>query len=86
VFAFIARNTPTRASFPKKKLMRVETPLYPEEAIREGLVNAFVHRDYANFSGGLAVYIYPRRLEIWNSGELPDGGKHSVNPIWRITS
>jgi ATP-dependent DNA helicase RecG len=37
------------------------------------LVNAFVHRDYTDFSGGLSVFIYPKRLEIWNSGELPEG-------------
>jgi ATP-dependent DNA helicase RecG len=36
-------------------------------------VNAFAHRDYADFAGGIAVHVYPNRLEIWNSGPLPEG-------------
>jgi len=70
LYAFVTRNTPTMTNFPVGQLERQEHPLYPEEAIREGL---FVHRDYADFSGGLSVFIYPKRLEIWNSGELPEG-------------
>lgn len=42
-------------------------------AIREGIVNAFAHRDYSSFSGGIKVEISPVRLQIWNSGSLPDG-------------
>jgi len=73
VFDFIIRNTPTVSRFLKDKLQRQDEALYPADAIREGLVNAFAHRDYADFSGGIAVHIYPTRLEIWNSGSLPDG-------------
>ncbi len=43
------------------------------EAIREGLINAFAHRDYSNYSGGIAVHIYSNRLEIWNSGKFLEG-------------
>ena len=43
--------------------------------LREGLVNAFAHRDYSGFSGGIAVGIYPERIEIWNSGHFPEGMK-----------
>ena len=73
VYAFILRNTPTRAQFGKNALFRSDEPLYPPQAVREGLINAFAHRDYADFSGGIAVHVYPRRLEIWNSGSLPEG-------------
>ena len=71
--AFIQRNTPSRSHFPKNKLAREEQSLYPPEAIREGLVNAFAHRDYADFRGGIVINIYPNRLEIWNSGNFPEG-------------
>lgn len=37
------------------------------------MVNAFAHRDYASFSGGVTVSIYPDRIEIQNSGSLPKG-------------
>ena len=72
-FTFIQRNTRSRSHFPKNKLAREEQSLYPPEAIREGLVNAFAHRDYADFRGGIAINIYPNRLEIWNSGNFPEG-------------
>lgn len=73
VFAFVMQNTPIRSRFSKGKLERLDESLYPSEAVREGLVNAFAHRDYAHFSGGIAVHLYPQRLEIWNSGSFPEG-------------
>lgn len=73
VFDFIIRNTPTKSTFPKNELRRQDEFLYPPEAIREGLVNAFVHRDYSSSLGGIGVNIYPKRLEIWNSGSFPEG-------------
>jgi ATP-dependent DNA helicase RecG len=61
------------ATFPKNDLQRLDEFLYPPEAIREGLVNAFAYRDYTDSSDGIAVRICPKRLEIWNSGSLPEG-------------
>ena len=54
---------------------REDHPNYSIEALREGLVNALAHRDYAAFSGGVTVSVYPGRIEIWNSGRLPRGIK-----------
>ena len=73
VFSFIMRNTPTISHFDKDNLQRQDEAIYPPAAVREGLVNAFAHRDYADFSGGIGIHIYPKRLEIWNSGNLPEG-------------
>jgi len=56
-------------------LARQSRLAYPEDALREGLVNAFAHRDYAGFSGGLTVSVFPDRIEIWNAGRLPAGLK-----------
>lgn len=72
-FYFIQRNTPTLSFFDKESLNRRDEPLYPVAAIREGLVNAFVHRDYSSFSGGIHINIYPDHLEIWNAGRFPEG-------------
>jgi ATP-dependent DNA helicase RecG len=58
---------------PSAPLVRQARMAYPEAAVREGLVNAFAHRDYAGFSGGLTVSVYADRIEIWNSGRLPEG-------------
>ncbi len=70
---FIDRNTKSSARFSENNLQREDRPEYPREALREGLVNAFAHRDYSGFSGGVTVSIYPNRIEIWNSGRLPEG-------------
>ena len=75
VFAMLRPYMSVSATF-KDGLQRTDKPGgYPEAAIREGLVNAFAHRDYANFSGGISVDVYPSRLVIWNAGTLPAGLK-----------
>jgi len=68
---FILRNMRTVVSFRDKGLQTDDRAEYPPEAIREGLVNAVAHRDYASFHGGVAIRLYPSRLEIWNAGNLP---------------
>jgi len=73
VFAFIKRNTPTQTKFNSESLAREEKSLYPLDALREGLVNAFAHRDYADFRGSILVQIFSNRIEIYNSGNFLDG-------------
>jgi len=61
----------------------------PLDALREAVVNAIIHRDYAIKGTSIYVRIYDDRIEIENPGGLPDGitkrdfGKSSVrrNPI-----
>lgn len=73
VFAFVKRNIPSQMKFDPNSLKREEKAIYPLEAIREGLVNAFAHRDYADFRGSILVQIFADRLEIHNSGRFLDG-------------
>ncbi|MCD6590521.1 MAG: winged helix-turn-helix transcriptional regulator [Candidatus Aenigmarchaeota archaeon] len=69
-----------------KGLKRIENPEIPEEALREALINAMVHRDYF-IQGRVQIDIYPDRLEITNPGKLlfdeKDLGNISIarNPI-----
>jgi ATP-dependent DNA helicase RecG len=70
---FIIRNTSTTAIFSKTDAQRKTNFQYPINAIREGLINAFAHRDYSSYSGGIKVEISPKQLSIWNSGSLPLG-------------
>jgi ATP-dependent DNA helicase RecG len=72
-YTFIVRNTPSISRFIKGNPKRQDSPLYPEGAVREALINALAHRDYSAASGGVSIHVFPRRLEIWNSGALPDG-------------
>ena len=46
---------------------------YPEEAIREALVNAIVHRDYLLSGSDIELSIYSDRLEIVSPGGLANG-------------
>ncbi|HOP27303.1 MAG TPA: ATP-binding protein [Candidatus Sabulitectum sp.] len=74
MLSMVKRHTPVASLF-RGGLRRSDRPAYPEEAVREGLVNAFAHRDYADFSGGVSMDLYPEKLVIWNSGSLPPGIK-----------
>jgi ATP-dependent DNA helicase RecG len=71
--AFIQRNSSRAAMFLPESVERQNLAAYPTTAVREGLVNALAHRDYSRFSSGASILVYPDRLEIWNSGKLPDG-------------
>ena len=72
-FEVLSQNVHSEARFQTGDVRRTDRPEYPFKALREGLVNAFAHRDYAGFSGGVTVGIYPNRIEIWNSGHFPEG-------------
>lgn len=54
-------------------LTRVERETIPFVALREGILNAVVHRSYESPQSFVAVNIYSDRLEIVNSGSLPKG-------------
>jgi hypothetical protein len=43
---------------------------YPEDAIREALVNAIAHRDYSITSAPITFYIYRNKIEIKSPGRL----------------
>ncbi len=69
---FVERHTSTAVEISGWRPDRVEKGEYPAEAIREALVNAICHRDYAD-TGNVQVRIFDDRLEVWNPGILPEG-------------
>ncbi|MBN9659188.1 MAG: hypothetical protein J0H49_13465 [Acidobacteria bacterium] len=69
---FPSRHLPIAGRIEPGVFERVE-PLFPPVALREALVNAFCHRDYAQVGGGVSIGIYDDRLEIWSDGTLPFG-------------
>jgi ATP-dependent DNA helicase RecG len=70
--AIIQQRTGFAGEFRRTSLQREDRPAYPLFALREGLVNAVVHRDYSGL-GDVRVQIYPDLLVIRNPGSLPDG-------------
>ena len=61
------------SSFQSTKWTRTDKVSFPRLAIREAILNAFVHRDYSSFSSTIAINIYPDKLQINSFGKLPKG-------------
>lgn len=60
----------TRSVIGKK--FREEIADYPEEALRESVINAIVHRDYS-YQSDTRVSVFADRIEILSFGTLPSG-------------
>lgn len=59
-----------RAWISYEGLLRIESWPVPLPALREAVLNAVIHKDYA--SGiPIQISVYPDKLMIWNPGELP---------------
>ncbi len=67
VYQFIDLVNKTKATF--SGLNRSDRRDYPEEAVREALLNSIVHRDYS-FSGSNLVNVYEDRIEFISLGGL----------------
>ena len=68
---FVQRNTPVVVAAQGGR--RVERPAYPRDALREGIVNALIHRDYLLTSTDVELALYSDRLEIVSPGRPPNG-------------
>jgi len=69
---FIKRNTGVETVL-KDGVRREDRWTYPEEAIRETIVNALVHRDYLLSGSDIELAIFENRLEVGSPGRLPNG-------------
>ena len=69
-FHYLMLCNKTAAVF--KGLERIESPDYPEEALREALLNAIVHRDYS-YSGSIIINVNDREMEFISIGGLLPG-------------
>ncbi len=67
---FVRRNTVSSARL--EGAQRHERREYPEEALREVLVNALVHRDYSIVGTDAMLSIFSDRLEVQSPGRLPN--------------
>ena len=67
---FVRRNTRSKSYLVQGR--RIDKPDYPEEVIRETIVNAVVHRDYTISGTDIELSIYRNRLEVISPGRLPN--------------
>lgn len=69
-YTYLNIHNQTKATF--EGLYRKDIRSYPEEALRETLMNALVHRDYS-YSAGTLISIYDDRIEFVSIGGIPSG-------------
>ena len=53
-------------------LYREDVPLIPEEVLREALVNAVIHRDYAIAGSQVMLEVFDDRIVVTSPGALPN--------------
>ncbi|MFQ5666938.1 MAG: RNA-binding domain-containing protein [Candidatus Binatia bacterium] len=53
-------------------LVRTDTPLVPEKALREAIVNAVAHRDYAITGSKVLLEVFSDRIDVTSPGLLPN--------------
>ena len=68
-------------------IQRVEQFMFHQDAFREILLNAIVHKDYSSCNP-IQISVYEDKIYVWNDGEMPSGldsadklfMKHSSKP------
>ncbi|MCE2438825.1 MAG: putative DNA binding domain-containing protein [Candidatus Latescibacteria bacterium] len=68
---FVKRNMGSKAWLEGARRRRKGA--FPLEAVREAVVNAVAHRDYAREGTDVEVSLYADRLEVISPGRLPNG-------------
>lgn len=67
---FVRRNTTPSAQIAEGR--RVDRWEYPQDVVREVVVNALVHRDYSVAGTDILLSIFADRLEVVSPGRLPN--------------
>ena len=70
VIDFVHRTTDVQASLVDGR--RVQRRDFPDQAVREIVVNALIHRDYSISGTDVLLSIFDDRLEIQSPGRLPN--------------
>ena len=68
---FFEKHLSFNRKFENSNWNRKDDYVFPMAALREGVMNALVHREYGLVSSALSIIIYPNKLEITNSGKSP---------------
>lgn len=78
---YFRKHNPLISSFKEDDWNRDTQLKFPDDALDEAIVNAMVHRDYGDVSGEITINIYPNKIEITNSGEIPSDIINNKNRI-----
>jgi ATP-dependent DNA helicase RecG len=69
-YEYISQHNRIKAEF--SGLVRIDRRDYPEEALREVLLNSVVHRDYS-YSASILISLFDDRMEFTSVGGLVNG-------------
>jgi ATP-dependent DNA helicase RecG len=72
---YFKKNLPIQSQFSDTNWQRKDQPKYPLKALDEAVINAMMHRDYSDPTGEVFIGIYSDKIEVVNSGELPESLK-----------
>ena len=72
VIEFVRANTGVTVEL-EGGARRLDIPEYPQEAVRETVVNAAIHRDYLLSHTNIELSLYSDRLEVISPGRLLNG-------------
>lgn len=82
----LLRTKYLKAAITYEDIQRIETFPVPAAALREAILNALVHRDYA-VPAPVQIRVHRDKLSVWNPAVLPEGwtlahlrGPHSSRP------
>ncbi|MGB4961051.1 MAG: RNA-binding domain-containing protein [Saprospiraceae bacterium] len=71
ILDFFEKHLQLQRKFDIKAWEREDDYEIPMKALREGVMNALVHREYSIPSSAMAVIVYPDKIEISNTGKSP---------------
>jgi ATP-dependent DNA helicase RecG len=67
--AFLVANVPQQTVL--QGLTREEQPAFPEDVLREVIVNAVAHRDYQVQGEAIQIFCFSDRIRVYSPGRLP---------------
>lgn len=80
---YFKERLPKQSFFLEGKTTRMDDYIYPLEVLDEAVSNALIHRDYSDSLDEVTIFIFADKIEITNSGRLPEKlvkGKTEVLP------
>lgn len=78
---YFRERLPKQSLFLEGKTTRIDDYIYPMDVLDEAISNALIHRDYSDSFDEVTIFIYSDKIEITNSGRLPDKLIKSKNEV-----
>lgn len=74
----ISTKVGVSSKFDEGSWQRQDSPVYPLWSLREGILNALIHRDLSSPSASTSIGVFPDHIVISNYGELPKGWRPAL--------